>query len=92
MIRALCCDTHYMSIFQQALKPHSNQYPNPKQYPKPYPNPNTITYALIKCCRNIVQSQYSARTLKTLSLQRRRERYMIMQYAYVENPAWSDIQ
>ena len=60
---------HYIAT---SPKPHSNQYPNlypspdPKQYPNPdpkqYPNPNTctITYALIKCSHNIVQSQYSA--------------------------------
>ena len=39
---------HYIAT---SPKPHSNQYPNP----------NTITYALIKCCRNIVREP----TLKT---------------------------
>ena len=57
-IRALYCNTHYIAT---SPKTHSNQYPNPKQYPKPCPNTNTIVYALIKC-RNIAQSQYSART------------------------------
>ena len=58
MIRALYCDTHYIAT---SPKTHSNQCPNlypnpnPKQYPKPCPNPNTIAYALIKCCRNIVR-------------------------------------
>ena len=59
---------HYIAT---SPKTHSNQYlnlypnpnPNPKQFPKPCPSPNTIAYALIKCCRNIVKSQYSARTV-----------------------------
>ena len=63
-IRARYYDTHYIATSPTT---HSNQYPNlypnPRQYPKPCPNPNTIAYALIKCCRNIVQSQYSALTI-----------------------------
>ena len=69
LIRALYCDTRYIATSPET---HSNQYlnlyPNPKQFTKPCPSPNTIAYALIKCCRNIVQSQYSERTLKIIRL------------------------
>ena len=60
MICALYCDTHYIAT---SPKIYCNLYPNPKQYAEQCPNPNTIAYALKKCCRNIVQSQYSARTV-----------------------------
>ena len=58
-ILALYCDMYYIAT---SPKTHSNQYPNlypnpnPKQYPKTCPNPNTIAYAILKCCRNIVLS------------------------------------
>ena len=51
-IRTLYCDTHYIAT---SPKTHSNQYPNIYPNPKPCPNPNSIAYALIKCCRNIVR-------------------------------------
>ena len=37
-------------------KLRSSQYPNlcPKSCPKSCPNSSNITYALIKCCRNIM--------------------------------------
>ena len=60
--RTILRHTHYIAT---SPRTHSNQYPNPnlKQYPKPCRIPNTIAYAAIKCCHNIVLSQYSVVTI-----------------------------